>query len=204
MTTFFFVRHGVTTHTGHKLSGWMPGIHLSEEGLAQAEAVAEQLAEVPFQAIYSSPIERTMETARAIAARRELGIETAPGLGEVRYGKWSNRSFKSLARTKLWTTVQRWPSAARFPDGESLREVQFRAVDEVERLRAKHPRKLVCCVSHADVIKLVAAHYLGLHIDLFQRIDISPASVSVVALTDNGPPRVLALNSSPFAIGAKS
>lgn len=195
MTTFFFVRHGVTSHTGNKLSGWMPDIHLSDEGRAQAEAVADRLIQVPFRAVYASPIERTMETAHPIAARHKLEIETDAALGEVDFGRWTNRSFKTLVRTKLWTTVQMFPSGARFPDGETLRGVQSRAVDEIERLRRKHPKHTVCCVSHADVIKLVVAHYLGMHIDLFQRIDIAPASVTVVAVSDTGP-RVLSVNAT--------
>jgi probable phosphomutase (TIGR03848 family) len=200
MTTFFFVRHAVTAHTGQKLSGWMPGVHLSDRGREQAEAVAERLRNVPIKAVYSSPIERTMETARPIAQRHRLDIIEAPALGEVEFGRWTNRSFKTLTRTKLWSTVQRWPSGARFPEGEALREVQARAVEEVERLRLRHARKVVCCVSHADVIRLVAAHYLGVHIDLFQRIDIGPASVTVVAVSEGGP-RVLALNAPASGIG---
>lgn len=193
MTTFFFVRHAVTEHTGHRLSGWMPDIHLSEEGRAQAEALADGLAKVSFKAVYSSPIERTMETATPIAERHRLKVEVRPPLGEVGYGKWTNRPIKTLARTKLWEKVKHAPSAVRFPDGESLREVQARAVDEVERLHAEHKKGPICCVCHADVIKLVTAHYLGVHIDLFQRILIAPASVSVIALTDGGP-MALALN----------
>jgi probable phosphomutase (TIGR03848 family) len=193
MTTFFFVRHGVTSHTGHKLLGWLPDVHLSDEGRAQAEAAAGMLEGVPFRAVFSSPIERTMETARVIAAPHGLEVETRPGMGEVHYGRWTNRSFKTLARTKLWTTVQRFPSGARFPDGESLREVQARAVEEVELIRAEYRKKTVCCVSHADVIKLIAAHYLGMHIDLFQRIDIAPASITAISVSDGGP-RVLAVN----------
>jgi probable phosphomutase (TIGR03848 family) len=199
VTTFFFVRHGLTAHTGHKLSGWLPDVHLSDEGREQAKAVSERLEKVPFKAIYSSPIERTKETADTIAERHMLEVEIAPELGEVHYGKWTNRSFKSLVRTKLWATLQRFPSAARFPDGESLRAVQSRAVDEIERMRARHPKGAVCCVSHADVIKLVAAHYLGLHIDFFQRIAIAPGSVTVIAVTDDGP-RMLALNALPSMV----
>ncbi|HEX2235514.1 MAG TPA: MSMEG_4193 family putative phosphomutase [Actinomycetota bacterium] len=201
MTTFFLVRHAVTAHTGHKLSGRMPGVHLSDEGREQAEAVAARLERVPLHAVYSSPIDRTIETARPIAARHGLEVNSAPALSEIEFGRWTNRSFKALARTKMWSTVQRWPSGARFPEGETLRDVQSRAVDAVESLRARHPKKLVCCVSHADVIKLLAAHYLGLHIDLFQRIDIGPASVTVVAVSDVGP-RVLALNAPSVGMGA--
>jgi probable phosphomutase (TIGR03848 family) len=193
MTTFFFVRHGVTAHTAHKLSGWLPDIPLSDEGRMQVEAAADTLADVPLAAVYSSPIDRTMETARAIAARHHLEVHPVDGIAEVRYGRWTNRSYKALRRTKLWTTVQRFPSAARFPDGEALRDVQARAVNEVEGLRAKHRRGNVCCVSHADVIRLIAAHYLGVHIDLFQRLLIDPASITAIALTDEGP-LVIAVN----------
>ena len=197
MTVFYFVRHGVTAHTGHKLSGWMPGIHLTDEGRAQAEAAAGMLASVPFKAIYSSPIDRTMETAAPIARLHGLEIVQAPSLGEVEYGKWSNRTFKTLVRTKLWEKVQRYPSGVRFPEGETLREVQSRAVEEVESIAARHRKQIVCCVSHADVIRLLAAHYLGIHIDLFQRLTVAPASVSVIALND-GRPLVISLNSSPM------
>ena len=186
MTLFYLVRHGVTSHTGHKLSGWMPDIHLTEKGLAQAEAVAERLASVPLKAVYSSPIDRTMETARPIAARHGLSVRSRRYIGEVEFGRWEDRSFKTLRRTKLWGSVQKFPSGARCPDGETLREVQVRAVDEMERISAEHPRHAVCCVSHADVIKLVLAHYMGLHIDLFQRLDVGPASVSVITVSGDG------------------
>ncbi len=123
-------------------------------------------------------------------------MRTRRTVGEVEYGKWTNRSLKVLARQKLWGVVQRWPSAARFPDGESLREVQSRALAEVEKIAEQHPRGSVCVVSHGDVIKLVLAHFLGVHIDLFQRIVIAPASVSAVTLLADGP-RVLSMNVSP-------
>ena len=197
MTTLFLVRHAVTSHTGHKLTGWMEGVALSVEGERQAEIAADGLAHVEFEAIYSSPIERTMQTARAIASRHGATVKTRKGLGEVQYGAWTNRSLKSLVKTKLWQQVQRFPSAARFPDGESLREVQSRAIAEIERIVADHPKGKVCLVSHGDVIKLVAAHYLGVHIDLFQRIVIGPASVSVISVTSHGP-YVLALNNCPL------
>ncbi|MDQ3660897.1 MAG: histidine phosphatase family protein [Actinomycetota bacterium] len=196
MTVFYFVRHGVTAHTGHKLSGWMPGIHLTDEGRHQADATAGMLASVPFKAIYSSPIDRTMETAAPIARLHGLEIVKAPNLGEVEYGKWSNRTFKTLVKTRLWEKVQRYPSGVRFPEGETLREVQTRAVEEVEEIAARHRKQIVCCVSHADVIRLLAAHYLGVHIDLFQRLTVAPASVSVIALND-GRPLVVSLNSVP-------
>jgi probable phosphoglycerate mutase len=193
MTTFYLVRHGVTPHTGHRLSGRVDGIHLTEQGIAEAEAAAEMLAAVKFRAVYSSPIDRTLETAKIIAARHGLEVEVSDGLLEVDYGEWTNRSFKSVARTKLWSQVQRWPSGAKFPAGESLREVQQRALDDLDRIRARHPRSTVCCVTHADVIRLVLADYLGIHLDLFQRIMVGPASTTVVSVGDDGP-RVVAVN----------
>ena len=199
MTTFYLVRHALTAHTGSRLSGWAPGVHLTDKGIAQAEAVADGLADAGLDAVYSSPIERTLETARVIAAHHGLEVRIRRALGEVRYGKWTNRSFKTLTRTRLWTSVQRWPSGTRFPEGETLREVQARAVTEIERLREEHPRHQVCCVSHADVIRLVAAHYLGLHIDLFQRLVVSPGSITVIGIGDEGP-RVLTVNALPVTM----
>ena len=197
MTTLFLVRHAVTSDTGYRLTGWTEGVGLTDEGRKQAEIAARGLAHVDFAAIYSSPIDRTMETARAIAEPHRMRVKSSKGIGEVQYGGWTNRSLKSLMRTKLWDTVQRFPSAARFPDGESVREVQARAVAEIEKIAAEHPKGKVCCVSHGDVIKLIAAHYLGVHIDLYQRIVIGPASVSVISLTSYGP-RILALNNCPL------
>lgn len=203
MTTLYLVRHAVTSHTGHKLTGWMEGVHLTEDGKRQAEATAQHLAGVRFKEIYSSPIDRTIETARAIAAPHALDVKVNREIGEVQYGRWTDRSLKSLMRTKLWTTVQRWPSAARFPEGETLREVQTRAVNEIERLRSVHAKDTICCVSHGDVIKLIVAHYMGVHIDLFQRIFIGPASVSVINVSDYGP-QVLSLNAIPTPRPAKA
>jgi probable phosphomutase (TIGR03848 family) len=202
MTTLWLVRHGVTSHTGHKLSGWMPDVHLTDEGRAQADAAAELLSATNLEAVYSSPIDRTRETAAAIAARHGLPVRTRRAIGEVEYGKWTNRSFKVLSRQKLWGVVQRWPSSVRFPDGETLREVQSRALDEIEKIAEAHPNGMVCVVSHADVIKLVLAHYLGVHIDLFQRIVIAPGSVSGLRLTADGP-FVLSVNVSPGVVARK-
>jgi probable phosphoglycerate mutase len=202
MTAFFLVRHALTEHTGKRLSGWMEGVALTEHGREQAGQVAQQLADVKFDAIYSSPIQRTVETARAIASSQGLRVQTRRGLGEVEYGDWTNRPLRSLMRTKLWATVQRWPSGARFPDGESIREVQIRAVDEIETIAEEYPKGTVCCVSHGDVIKLVIAHYLGVHIDLYQRIVVAPAAVSVFTLSERGP-YVLSLNAAPMSIPGK-
>lgn len=202
MSRVLFVRHGVTEHTGHRLSGRLPGIHLTEEGRAQAAAAADHLAEVRIDEIYSSPIDRCRETAKIIAERHGVEVRIEDDLTEVGYGSWSGRSFRSLQRLKLWEVVQRRPSAVRFPDGETLRDVQARAVDAVEAIVDRHPRKTICCVAHADVIRLVLAHHLGVHIDLFQRIEVAPASISALEL-DGAHVRVVAVNVVPGSAGAR-
>jgi probable phosphomutase (TIGR03848 family) len=196
VTLLFLVRHGVTSHTGKKLSGRLPGIALTEAGRAQAEAAAEGLAEIPLKAIYTSPIERTTETARIIGRKHGLAVRTNKQLSEVEYGTWTNKSLKVLARTKLWTSVQRWPSGARFPEGESFVEIQSRGVAAIDGLHSQHPKDQICVVSHGDLIRLVLAFYMGIHLDLFQRIHVSPGSISVLSLSDSGP-AVLTLNAPP-------
>lgn len=194
MAVLLLIRHGVTPGNERGvLSGWTPGIHLSERGREQAQGLVERLHGVPIRAIYSSPLERCRETAAPLAAA--LGVKTATraGLGEVRYGDWTGRPLKQLARTKLWQVVQSVPSRARFPGGESLIEVQERAVREIERIVDPHPRATIAIFSHGDVIRLALAHYTGMHTDLFQRLIVEPASVSVVVL-GNGIPRILKVN----------
>lgn len=196
MTTIFLVRHGLNDHVkSNRLAGWAPGVHLNEAGRAQSRALAEAFSEVKLKGVYSSPLERTMETAEPIAASQDLTVENRPGLGEVQYGRWQGRTLKSLARTKLWDKVQHSPSLARFPDGESFPEAQSRIVAELEELRASHSGKkdAFVCVSHADMIKLALAHYLGIPLDLFQRLLITPASISTLIVQD-GSIRVANLN----------
>ena len=196
MTIFYLVRHGVTSHTGHRLSGRMPDIHLSDAGRSEAEVAATSLAKVRLKSIYSSPIDRCIETARVIAKKHRLVVRTRKDLAEVEYGTWTNRSLKAVARTKLWSSVQKWPSGTRFPEGESFVEIQARGVAVLEDLRIRHPKDRICVVSHGDVIRLVMAHYMGIHLDLFQRILVTPSSISVLSVTDSGP-LVLTLNAPP-------
>jgi probable phosphomutase (TIGR03848 family) len=187
------IRHALTQATGKRLSGRTPGIHLSEEGLRQAGGLAERLSALPLAAVYASPLERCMETAAAIAAPRRMSVRPMPGLEEVDYGTWTGRSLSQLVRTSLWKKVQQSPSSARFPEGEGLIDAQRRAVVALEEIAARHPRVTVAVVAHADVIRLALAHYAGLHIDLFQRLIVSPASVSAVALGDRIP-RIVRMN----------
>jgi probable phosphomutase (TIGR03848 family) len=189
MTTILFIRHAVNdfVKTG-KLAGWTPGVHLNEEGQAQAQALGKRLADAPIKHIYSSPLERTMETAQAVQQHHpHLTIEANTELGEVKYGDWEGASIAALQSRKMWQVVQEYPSRAVFPNGETMRGVQTRAVNEVERLVKKHPGQMIAVVSHADLIKMVMAHYLGMHLDNFQRIVISPASINTLQLGHSRP-----------------
>jgi probable phosphoglycerate mutase len=187
------IRHAQNDWVGERLAGWTSGIHLNEEGRAQAATLAQQLAEVPLAAIYSSPLERTLETAQPLAETRDLTVEVREGLGEARYGDWTGRSLKELQGEELWPVVQVYPGGARFPGGESMREVQARLVAEIDAIRDAHAGQTVAVVSHSDPIKMAVAHYAGLPLDLFQRLTIAPASVTAFAFTKFGP-RLLCLN----------
>jgi probable phosphomutase (TIGR03848 family) len=193
MSVLVLIRHAMTGVTGTKLTGWAPGFHLTEEGRGQAEALADRLAELPIRAIYSSPLERCRETAAPLARRLGLAVRVRPQLGEVRFGRWTGRSLAQLRRTKLWRRVQLVPSNVRFPDGESFVEVQERAVAELLRIADAHDDEVVAVVSHADVIKLVLAHFAGMHPDAFQRLVVDPCSVCAIAIKD-GSPRVVKVN----------
>jgi probable phosphomutase (TIGR03848 family) len=192
MRLLLLLRHAVTEDTGARLSGWTPGLHLSERGREQAKGLADRLGPVPLEALYASPLERCQETAAVVAEAKGLKVDTLEDVGEVRYGDWTGRALKELAREPLWKVVQSTPSAARFPEGESLFEMQARAVLAVERLRGAHPSQTVAVCSHADVIKALTCHYLGMHLDLFQRLVVGPASLTAIAF---GPvPSLVRLN----------
>lgn len=193
MALLLLIRHAVTQATGSRLSGRTPGIHLSDEGRGQARDLAERLNALPLAAVYASPLERCVETAEAIAGPRRMVVQRVPDLSEIDYGKWTGRSLRQLVRTALWKKIQHSPSSVTFPEGEGLIDAQRRAVTALESIAARHPRASVAVVAHADVIRLALAHYAGLHIDLFQRLIVSPASVSAVALGDRVP-RIVRMN----------
>jgi probable phosphoglycerate mutase len=184
-TRLVLVRHAVTAQTGPLLSGRTPGIDLSDKGREQAKALGERLAGLPVAVVYASPIERTTQTAAAVAEHHGLEVQPLPGVLEADYGEWTGGKLTDLAKTDLWKTVQRAPSRARFPGGESLAEMQSRMVTALEAVVARHPGELVVVVSHADPIKAAIAHYTGVHLDLFQRIVVSPASVTVFELGEH-------------------
>ena len=194
MTRLHFVRHAPTADTGIRLTGRLPGVGLDPGGREQAEELGRRLAGAGLRAVYSSPLRRCRETARAVATPVGLDVIPYRSLIEVDYGSWSGRTLKSLQRTKLWPQLFTAPSRVTFPGGESLGAVQSRAVRACEEVAGAHPSGAIALVSHGDVIKTVLAHYLGVPLDLFQRITIDPASVSVVELPASGPPRIVSLN----------
>ena len=190
MTTVVLVRHGLTAMTGPVLAGWTPGLHLDERGVAQAKAVAERLQPVPFDAVVSSPLDRCLDTAAAVLEGRSLELQVEDRLGECRYGDWTGRPLKELAKDPLWKVVQSHPSAVTFPgpEGEPLRETQARAVAAVRDWNARlGPEATWLACSHGDVIKAVVADAMGLHLDQFQRIVIDPCSVTVIRYTELRP-----------------
>ena len=197
-TVVLLVRHGQTPTTGTLLPGRAPGLHLSETGQTQAQAVGQRLASQPklkVEAIYASPLERTKETAGFIAAALGLKVRAEKGLLEADIGDWTGQELKAVAKTPEWKIVHSYPSGFRFPGGESFVEMQTRTVSALERLRQAHPGQTIVAVSHADTIKAAVAHALGTHLDLFQRIVISPCSVTAIAYGDGGP-KVLSVNST--------
>ena len=191
MTTVILLRHGRTTaNAGGILAGWTPGVQLDETGAAQVAAVGERLLKVPLAAVVSSPLERCVQTASAVTAGRDLELRTDDRLGEARYGDWTGRTIKELAKEPLWKVVQQHPSAAVFPgpEGEGLAHTQARAVAAVRQWNAElGPDAVWLACSHGDVIKAILADALGLHLDQFQRIVVDPASISVVSYTETRP-----------------
>lgn len=196
-TLVLLVRHGQTPTTGTNLPGRTRGLHLSDKGQEQAAAVAERVRPLTQRigAVYASPLERTQETAAPIAKAVKKRVRTNPGLLECDFGTWTGATLKDLAELPEWKTVQRYPSGFRFPRGESFAEMQARITGAIDTLVARHPGATVVAVSHADPIKAAVAQALGTHLDLFQRIVISPCSITAVLYSTTGPV-VLAVNST--------
>ena len=187
MTVFLMIRHGSTDMLGKTLAGWMPDVHLNAEGAAQAERLADRLGNAPITAVYCRPLDRARETAAPVAARKGLQVTYREGLGEIRFGDWTGLDFQELAHEPVWELFNVFRSGTRIPGGEMMLEVQTRIVGELDELRLKHPDGVVAVVSHGDVIKSALAHYAGIPLDLIRRLEISPASVSVVKVNSYGP-----------------
>lgn len=193
-TLILLVRHGQTPTTGTVLPGRAKGLHLSDTGRQQAEAVSERLSSVSkIDAIYASPLERARETAAPLSKRLKLAVRIERGLLECDFGEWTGRNLKDLYKLPEWSSVQRYPSGFRFPQGESFTEMQTRITTAIARLVERHQGGTVALFSHADPIKAAVADALGTHLDLFQRISISTCSVTAIAYGPGGP-NVLTVN----------
>ncbi|MCU1363539.1 MAG: hypothetical protein JWM55_1367 [Acidimicrobiaceae bacterium] len=196
-TTIVLVRHGATATTGTTLPGRTAGLHLSDKGIAQARAVAERLKEQGKKpvALYSSPLERTRETAAALATALKVKTQIDRGLLECDFGAWTGKRLSTLRKSAQWRNVQNTPSSFRFPQGESFSEMQLRIWSTLERLATKHRNRTIVAVSHADPIKAAVTYAQGVPLDLFQRTVISPCSLSVIVMT-NAAPLVLCVNNT--------
>jgi probable phosphomutase (TIGR03848 family) len=193
-TTVLLVRHGQTATTGRVLPGRAPGLHLSDDGRRQAEAAAQRIAKLKrVAAVYASPLERARETAMPIARIRSLALQIERGLLELDVGRWTGSRLDRLSKRPEWTTVQRYPSGFRFPEGESFVEMQARVTAALARMVEHHRGGVVVAVSHADPIKAALAHALGMHLDLFQRLAIAPGSITTIVYGAGGP-TVLGMN----------
>jgi len=198
MPLLLLIRHGENEYvkTG-KLAGRLPGVHLNEHGRQQAAELAEALKQIPIKAIYSSPLERVIETTEPIAEGRKLEIQLRPDLMDNDIGKWQGRSLKQLSRTKKWKIVQQAPSRFKFPEGESFLETQARIASTLDEIAASHkPKDIVAVVFHADPIKLAVAHYLGMPLDHFQRLACDTGSITVLYLSETGA-HLIKLNQRP-------
>lgn len=198
MPLVLLIRHGENEYVKKgRLAGRLPGVHLNENGQQQAEQLAEKLKKAPIKAVYSSPLERTMETAQPIAAAHELEVVPRDGLMEIDFGDWTDKTLKSLRRRKLWKVVQGSPSMLRFPNGETFAEAQLRIAQEILALCEQHGKKdLLVCVSHSDAIKLAVAYFIGLPLDQFQRLHVAPASISALMIGEQSS-GLLSLNFNP-------
>jgi probable phosphomutase (TIGR03848 family) len=192
---FMLIRHGENEFVKKgRMAGRLPGVHLNEKGYQQAEELAEKLSKAPIKAVYSSPLERAMETAAPLAQKLSLQVISRVGLIEVDIGEWQGKKIKGLSRLKIWRTVQGLPSRMRFPSGETFVEAQYRIYQELEILSSMHGKdELIVCVSHSDPIKLAVAFYLGMPLDTFQRLSVFPASVTTLQIGEMGS-RLLSLN----------
>jgi probable phosphomutase (TIGR03848 family) len=194
--TLLLVRHGLTATTGKVLPGRAAGLHLSDKGREQAEAAAARIASLDkVAAIYASPLERAQETAEPIARVRKLKIRTEPGLLECDFGEWTGKRLSALSKKPEWKVVQGRPSSFRFPEGESIREMQGRLTETLDRLAKRHAGGTIVCVSHADPIKSVVVEAMGAHLDSYQRVVISPCSITVLVWHPMRP-TVMSVNST--------
>jgi broad specificity phosphatase PhoE len=198
VTLLLLIRHAENDYSkSGRLAGRLPGVHLNERGKEQAADLASALRGAPIKALYSSPLDRAIETAKPIARELKLSVQREAGLIETDVGQWQGRSIRRLALTKAWRVFQQAPSRAKHPGGESMIGAQARVVSALEEICARHkPRDLVACVLHSDPIKLAVAHFIGLPLDHVQRLSCDTSSTTLLAVSLNGA-RLLWLNRPP-------
>lgn len=193
MTRFLLIRHATTDAVGKRLSGRMKGVHLNEEGRAQAQRLAAQLSALDISVIYSSPLERAIETAESLAKAFNLSVIANDDFFEIDFGEWTNCMFEALEFKPAFKMFNSFRSCTRIPGGEMMIEAQARIISGLQKLSVQHLNKTIAIVSHSDLIKSAIAYFAGIHLDMFQRIEISPASVSMVELYDETA-RITAVN----------
>ena len=187
MTTFLLIRHALHEFGGHRIAGRTPDVNLSPDGLRQATALAERLARTKIDAIYASPVLRCQQTAERIAAPHRLEIRTADAITELDFGDWQGATLADLDGQDHWKRFNAFRSGTRAPNGELFLETQLRIVRFLLDIKDRHPNQTVAVVSHADVIRAALLHFLGMPMDHFLRVEISPASVTTVAIAPYGP-----------------
>ncbi len=183
MPILLLIRHAENDVLKTRIAGRIPGVHLNAKGLRQAQALAQSLTDAPLTAVFSSPMERALETAAPLAAGHHLEVQVHPDLIEVDYGSVQGRTYKQLWRTKLWKLVHECPSAVQFPGGECMTGVMQRTVSTLDGLAERFDDdSLIACVTHGDLIRLAIVHYLGLPLDAYHSFSISTASITALAL----------------------
>jgi broad specificity phosphatase PhoE len=186
VTCLLLIRHGETDWLGKRLAGRLPDVHLNAEGRAKAETLAAALRDLPITEIYSSPLERALETAEPAARLLGKKILQDDGLQEVDFGALAGKTFDELRNLDIWRTVHRNPAEVHYPGGEGLTDVQERAVRTIRSIHRKEPRAMVALFTHADTIRLAVAHFLSMPLIAYHALIVDPGSISVVCLTPEG------------------
>lgn len=201
MPVLLLIRHGENNVMQRRLSGRLPGIHLNDKGQRQAEELANCLKNAGIRAVYSSPLERAMQTAAPLAEAGNLEIQTHPGLQEIDYGDWQGRTYRQLTRLRMWKILHQAPEQAAFPGGETPAAAQARAVEALREIADLYVTgEIIACFTHADVIRLAAAHFLGLPLKGYQYLRADPAGISGLLL-EGGTEQLLFFNTAPERLG---
>ncbi len=195
MTTFLLIRHASCDALNRLIPGRMPGVHLNPRGERESRQLSKRLSHLKISAIFCSPLERAVETAGPLAKEVGLPVTVSTGLDEIHFGDWTGFSFEELSGIPRWRRFNYFRSGTDIPGGEMIIDVQKRVIAELNRLQAEYPDDIVALISHGDVIKAAVLYYGGIPLDFMQRIEISPASVSIIALEGSGP-RIVQLNNT--------